>query len=163
MRATAWAVAGLALAGGAARAEAPKVAVFDFEMINTSPAPTTPAEFGRLHGLDVQLRQMLDATGKFQVVDDDAERAAIKKGPSIRGCNGCELDAAKKAGARYAAYGWIQKVSNLIINVNVVIEDAETGQQVKAGSADMRGNTDESWQRGLRYLMDERLFRTDAP
>lgn len=160
MRATPW-MAVLTLVAAGARAEAPPVAVFDFEMMNTSPAPTTPEEFARLGRLNTQLRDMLNATNQFTVVADDTERAAIAKGPSIRSCNGCELDAAKKAGAKYAAYGWIQKVSNLIMNVNVVIEDADTGAAIKAGSADMRGNTDESWQRGLRYLMNERLFRTD--
>ena len=165
MRAMAWLLAGLTVAGVAHAADGapPTVAVFNFEMVNTSPAPTTPEEEARLVRLNSQLRDMLTATKQYTVVDDDAERAAIAKGPSIRGCNGCELDAAKKAGAQYAAYGWIQKVSNLIMNVNVIIEDADTGRQVKAGSADMRGNTDESWQRGLRYLMNERLFRTEDP
>ena len=53
----------------------------------------------------------------------------------------------------------MQKVSNLILNVNLVIEDAATGRPLRAGSVDIRGNTDKSWQRGLRYLLDERLFR----
>ena len=80
---------------------------------------------------------------------------------SIRGCNGCEIDLARELGADRLAYGWVQKVSNLILNVNVVFEDVATGQTLQADSVDIRGNTDESWSRGLRYLVDERLFRED--
>ena len=32
-------------------------------------------------------------------------------------------------------------------------------QTLHADSVDIRGNTDESWTRGLRYLLRERMFR----
>jgi Protein of unknown function (DUF2380) len=47
---------------------------------------------------------------------------------SIRRRNGCELDLAAQLGAQIAAYGWVQKVGNLVLNVNVVIEDASNGK-----------------------------------
>ena len=53
----------------------------------------------------------------------------------------------------------MQKVSNLILNVNLVVEEASTGRTLRAESVDIRGNTDESWSRGLRYLLNERMFR----
>ena len=147
----------------AALAEPPKLAVFDFELVNTSPAPSTPQELDRLHMLDTELPPLLAANGRFVVIDDAAQRAEIDRGSAIRGCNGCELDAARQAGAQVAAYGWVQKVSNLILNVNLVIEDVATGRRLKAGSVDIRGNTDESWRRGLAYLVNERLYRDDTP
>jgi hypothetical protein len=109
------------------------------------------------------LRALLAAHGRFSVVDDARVRAAIAKGSFVRRCNGCELDAARQENAQFVAYGWVQKVSNLILNVNLVIEDVATGRHIKGDSVDIRGNTDESWQRGLRYLVDERLYRDDAP
>jgi hypothetical protein len=33
------------------------------------------------------------------------------------------------------------------------MEDAQTGQIVFAKSVDIRGNTDESWRRGLDYMI----------
>ena len=137
----------------------PTVAIFGFSMVNTSPAPTTPEETARLHALDQQLDAALAAPGRYAPVDTGPVRNDLAGISSIRGCNGCELDFARKVGADLAAYGWVQKVSNLILNINLVIEDARTGKVVKAGSVDIRGNTDESWHRGLRYLIDERLFR----
>ena len=135
----------------------PTVAVFDFALTNTSPAPSTPEELARLQRLDRQLQDGL--RGHFQVVDAAPVRDRLAGVDSIRGCNGCELDLARELGAQQAAYGWVQKVSNLILNVNLVVEEASTGRTLRAESVDIRGNTDESWSRGLRYLLNERMFR----
>ena len=138
-------------------AAAERVAVFDFGFVNTSPAPTTADETSRLHGLDRQLHQ--DLASRYAVADLAAVRGQLANLASIRGCNGCEVGLARQVGAGLAAYGWVQKVSNLILNINLVIEDAATGRVVRADSVDIRGNTDESWRRGLKYLLEERLFR----
>jgi hypothetical protein len=52
----------------------------------------------------------------------------------------------------------VQKVSNLILNMTVSIRDASSGRIVAAMSADMRGNTDESWSRTLDWLVRNRLL-----
>jgi hypothetical protein len=48
---------------------------------------------------------------------------------------------------------WIQKVSNLILNINVEVR-TEAGATRYRGSVDIRGNTDESWLRGVRRLAE---------
>ena len=146
------------LLSGAAHAQPPpSLAVFGFHLVNTSPAPSTTEETDRLHRLDDQLRTALAA--RYTVVDTAPVARKLERVDSIRGCNGCELDLAKELGAQQVAYGWVQKVSNLILNVNLVIEDAHTGQVLHGESVDIRGNTDQSWTRGLRYLLNERMFR----
>ena len=55
--------------------------------------------------------------------------------------------------------GTVQKVSNLILNINVYIREARRPNRVTAYSVDIRGNTDESWSRGLSYLVRNRLLR----
>jgi hypothetical protein len=67
---------------------------------------------------------------------------------------------ARQAGAQLVAYCWVQKVSDLILNLNIVIEDAKTGRHIAGGSVDIRGNTDETWDRGVRYLLEEHVFQT---
>jgi len=52
-------------------------------------------------------------------------------------------------------------VSNLILNINVVARDVTTGRVIGAGSVDIRGNTDESWSRGLSYLLRNRLHPSE--
>ena len=140
-----------------AMADGPKLAVFDFTLIDTSPAPPTKEEFARLDRLSDQLRSALES--RFTVVDAAPLQKKDSGAISIRGCNGCEIDMARQLGAQQIAYGWVQKVSNLILNINLVIEDAASGKTLRADSVDIRGNTDESWTRGLRYLLNERLFR----
>ena len=145
------------LAGPVAAAEPVKIAVFDFTLIDTSPAPPTPDELARLQRLSDQLRSAL--AERFTVVDAAPLQANLQGVQSIRGCNGCQLDIARGLGTQQLAYGWVQKVSNLILNINLVVEDVATGQDLRAQSVDIRGNTDESWTRGLRYLLKERMFR----
>lgn len=135
----------------------PTVAVFEFALTNTSLAASTPEELARLQRLDQQLRNGL--RDHFELIDVGPVRDRLAGVDSIRGCNGCELDLARQLGAQQVAYGWVQKVSNLILNVNLVVEDVSTGRTLRAESVDIRGNTDESWSRGLRYLLNERMFR----
>jgi hypothetical protein len=48
---------------------------------------------------------------------------------------------------------WVQKVSELILNVNVQIFDVPAGRIIFSKSVDMRGNDDESWRRAVRFLV----------
>jgi Protein of unknown function (DUF2380) len=138
----------------------PRVAFFGFQLVNTSPQPTTPEETQRIHMLNDMFQQKLDASGRFKIVSIPAElRDKIASAAEISGCNGCERDFALQAGADWAAWGTVQKVSNLILNINVYIEDAQAKQMKFAKSVDIRGNTDESWQRGLDYMLNHYLFQ----
>ena len=159
-------VAAFALLFGAAlatrAAEVPKVAFFGFQLINTSPQPTGPAEDQRITMLDELFKARLDNSGRFKIVPIPPElQKKIAAGPEISGCNGCERDYAKSAGADWAAWGTVQKVSNLILNINVYMENAETGKMEFVKSVDIRGNTDESWRHGLDYML--RHYLLDQP
>jgi hypothetical protein len=140
-------------------AHAAPTAVFPAVFVNSSPEPTSPEEAARLKNIDAALTRALADSGQYQPVDLAPIASDISAVRDIHDCNGCEMDLAKKAGAKYAVVAWAQKVSNLILNINIRIEDADTGQVVKAGSVDIRGNTDESWSRGLKYLLKEYVLR----
>ena len=53
----------------------------------------------------------------------------------------------------------VHEISNLILNINLQVREVATGRLIQAGTVDIRGNTDESWRRGLRYLLERRIFR----
>jgi hypothetical protein len=142
----------------AATAPVRSIAVFGFTLTNTSPEPTTPEEAARLRLLDAQLADALAQSGRFRVIATTSLAARIENGPAIVACNGCELGWARELGASAACYGWVQKVSNLILNINVVLEDATNGRHLRQGSVDIRGNTDDSWRRGLRFLLEEHIL-----
>jgi hypothetical protein len=148
-------VVAVAAPGNGVRAgEAPSVAFFGFALINTSLEPTRPAEEARLRMLDALLAEKLGGSGRFRFVAIPAElEREIAAGAEIRNCNGCERDYATRIGAQWAAWGTVQKVSNLILNINLYMENARTGKMEFARSVDIRGNNDESWRHGLDYML----------
>ena len=146
-----------ALSAVAAQAAPLKAAVFPFVFEDTSPEPPQPAERTRLHRIDAQLRQLLAQSGRYTMVDT-APVAAKAKSNSLVSCQACAVSLAKQLGAGVSVVAWVQKVSNLILNINAVIRSTATGKMVAAGSVDIRGNTDESWSRGVSYLVANRLL-----
>jgi hypothetical protein len=65
---------------------------------------------------------------------------------------------ARELGARYAVVSEVQKVSNLILAMNIYVRDTDDGGQVAGQAVDIRGNTDDSWQRGARYILTRNIF-----
>jgi hypothetical protein len=141
-------------------ADRPRVAFFGFSIINTSLEATKPEEEARLRMLENLLRERLASSGRFAIAEVSPElQQEIARGADIRDCNGCERDYAKRAGADWAAWGTVQKVSNLILNINLYMEDAQTGKLEFVKSVDIRGNTDQSWRHGLDYMLRNYLFK----
>jgi len=150
----------LALAVSSARAAEPKVAVFDFEFVDTSLDGATNGprsdEQARLAWLSNELRHRLAESGR--IVVDIAPVAAQARASNLQACGGCDAGFAREVGAKFSITGWVQKVSNLILNLNIVMRDAATGKKIWGKSVDMRGNTDESWSRALDYLVRNYLL-----
>jgi hypothetical protein len=154
-------LASLAPAGAA---EPPRLAVFDFEMIDTSlPGQfygSSAAEGERLSRVGEQLRKELGESGKFEILDISPVNAAAHQS-NLQACGGCDVKLARQLNADLEMTGVVQKVSNLILNINVYLRDVHTGRLAAVASVDMRGNTDESWSRATRYLIRERLLAPD--
>ena len=74
-------------------------------------------------------------------------------------CNGCLPAMGKALGAQYVGVGWVQKVSNLILNINLEVHATADDRIALLSSVDLRGNTDESWSRGIAYLVRELVER----
>jgi hypothetical protein len=144
-----------------AHAEARSAAVFDFELTDTSRdnqlAPHDAAHRARLVEVSDRLRKRLAESGRFAIVDIapvDKEAHAS----NLQSCGGCDVSLASKVGADLAITGMVYKVSNLILNMMIFIRDAKTGDNVAVAQADMRGDTDESWNRTLDWLVRNRLL-----
>ncbi len=141
----------------------PKVAVFDFELIDTSlqgevDGPRSDEQRRLMHAGD-QVRKALADSGKFTVLDIAPVNAAAH-GSNLQACGGCEVQYAQRLGADLAITGTVQKVSNLILNINFYLHDVHTGKLVIAMSADMRGNTDEVLVSRCRLPAAEPVART---
>ena len=153
------------LSTAAVAAEPVRIAVFDFEMIDTSldgeMKGTSPEEKARLAKLAPVLREKLAASDRYVVVDTGpvAERARAQ---NLQACGGCDATLAHEAGADVALTGTVQKISNLILNLNIYLRDAKNDRLLQSMSADFRGNTDESWSRALSYLIRNKLLAEPA-
>ena len=138
------------------------VAVFDFELIDTSldgekNGPRAD-EQQRIELISNTLRSRLGANDKFQVVDI-APVNAKAHAVHLQECGGCDADLAAKVGGTLSITGTVQKVSNLILNMSIYVRDVASGRVVAAMNADMRGNTDESWSRTVDWLVRNRLLQ----
>jgi hypothetical protein len=143
------------------RADPPKLAVFDFELVDTSLQGEVNGpradEHDRLMRVGDQLRKELAKSGRFRLLDISTVNAAAH-GSNLQACGGCDVKYAQQLGADLAMTGVVQKVSNLILNINIYLRDVHTGALVTSISVDLRGNTDESWSRATSYLLRNRLL-----
>jgi hypothetical protein len=137
-----------------------KVAFFGFELINTSPEPVGEGERRRIALIGEVFAKMLTDSGRYEIapLPEDLRRR-IAQSAEITGCNGCEIAWAREAGADIAAFGTVQKVSNLILNENIYMNRVNGAAPFFSGSVDIRGNTDETWSRGMKYLMGEYFLK----
>ncbi|GLK68579.1 DUF3280 domain-containing protein [Hansschlegelia plantiphila] len=159
------AAAALLTAQGAALAAPIKVAVFPFELYDTSAEGemngARPDEAKRTVEITDQVREFLKAKD-IELVDVTPAQKDIDA-QTLRTCGDCPARMAKSLGADYSLMGYVQKVSNLILNINGEIRNAKTGELVRKGSADIRGNTTESWAHGTSYLMRHDLYQAPLP
>ena len=151
------AAAGFVLGASAASAGPERVAVFDFQFARGAPLPPTDDDNARLKRTSDQFRTLLKDSGKYEVVSTDAVQAEAS-GKDQRACGGCVEAMGKSAGAEGTFVGEVQKVSNLIINMNVYFKPTAEGGTEQAFSVDLRGDTDESFDRGIRYLVKNQLL-----
>lgn len=138
-----------------------RAAVMDFELINEmrdfESEESQAAQERRLALISDELRREFDQRGMYRTADNSAAAKLIadqKARQDLRNCNGCELDIGRALGADVIILGWVQKVSNLILNLNIEVKDVASGKTLYMKSVDLRGNTDKSWLRGITYMVD---------
>ena len=110
----------------------------------------------QVHGERTLLYRVIDNRSAADLID------SLKARENLRDCNGCELDIGKSLGADVIVVGWVQKVSNLILNINLQLKDVQSGEMLYAKSVDLRSNTDDSWLRGIRYLVTSMAEETQG-
>lgn len=158
----------LAQAGGPASESAPqKLLILPFDMVDSSLQGEMnhgplEADVARLRRTEAVVRRSLDAREEFDVIDPAPVQQAIARAQQsyryLYDCNGCETDIGRAADADLVMTGWVQKISNLIININATLYDVNSGKTVGGGSVDMRGNTDASWRSSALYLTEHSLL-----
>lgn len=133
--------------------------ILDFEMeddLLAQGGPVDATENDRRLALAYEVITAAFKEKKVFTVTDKAKVDALviiaRRTQALHTCNGCEIEIARQAGADYVLVGWVQKVSNLILNVNAGIKDVARGEYLLIRSVDLRGNTDPSWIRAVKRL-----------
>lgn len=115
-------------------------------------------ETQRLHLLEAHVAARMAAEG-MAVVDTAPVSAKLAATVNPADCYGCDVRMGEDLGADYVLVGEVQKVSNLILSMNLVLRNVPEGRMVRGLSVDIRSNTDESWLRGIDYILDNHFFR----
>ena len=154
-------LAGLVLACGPAVGAAKSVAFLGVRFLNDHEAeePTSDAERARLAAIEALFKAKLEASGRYVFLGLPREIAEkIARESTIGSCGGCEFVYGAQSGDDLVTWLIVQKVSNLILNINVYMGDVGSKKLTFVHSVDIRGNTDESWARGINYLVKNYLL-----
>jgi hypothetical protein len=143
-----------------------KIAVFPFDIRDIGQegevVPTyQPEDIRRMKLVADELKTLLAKSGRYEVVDLSPLANEVEAASPFSKCDGCEAPLAKRAGADLAVTGHVEKVSDALISLQLFARDAETGKLTKSMSAEIRGNTDELWLHGIRWLWKNR-FNVEA-
>jgi len=130
-----------------------------FQNDNEGYEPTSDAERKRMNSISEAFEGMLQHSGKYTFVSvPAAEKQKIESGQLVGACGGCEYAYGRDLNVDHVAWIRVQKVSNLILNMNVYVADVSKKRITFIHSVDLRGNTDESWMRGITYLVQNYML-----
>ncbi|HEY1997970.1 DUF3280 domain-containing protein [Paraburkholderia sp.] len=154
--------AALCVASAAAYAVPPQtsIAVPDCGLLDDN-AAYNDAQINRIQQARIgmvsdAMRSGLRDSQRYRVADNAAAASLLDQlgaTQDLSACNGCERQVGRKLGVEQVGICWVQKVSNLILNINLRVEDVASGKIVFQRSVDIRGNTDASWRRGAAALV----------
>jgi Protein of unknown function (DUF2380) len=138
-----------------------KLAVFDFELEDSSAAATSeqaPADAARLTEVTTEVRQLFAHSGRYSLVDTGAADTPVAKAHTLSRCNGCDVAIALKLGAEQSFVGVVKRITRTEYVVRFEIRDAGTGDIVSAANSGLRMGADYSWGRGAMRLIKDRLL-----
>ncbi|MEX3638139.1 DUF3280 domain-containing protein [Paraburkholderia sp. BR14320] len=150
-----------------ARAEPVTIAVLNCGLIDDNAAyndaDTNRVQAARIEMVSNAVRAQLDASQRYRVADNGRASELIARlgaAQDLTTCDGCARQVGRALGVEQVGVCWVQKVSNLILNLNLRVEDVASGRTLFQRSVDIRGNTDLSWRRGASALVG--LLMNDA-
>ena len=150
-----------------ATADVKKIAVFNFDLIDDSQEGEMNGvradETQRLILISDELRRLMKVDGRYELVDMTPIAAEIERLKPMYKCNSCEDELARKVGAEYLMIGTVQKVSNLILNLNLYVRDVSQAKIIQGMSSDIRSNSDDSWMHGVRWVVKNQLLADKQP
>ena len=138
-----------------------KLAVFDFELDDSSPAAiilgSTTSSAAAMDKVSETARHMFERSGRYMLVDVSDIDSKPVKDRALRNCEGCEAPLALNAGAEQALVGVVKRITQTDYYVSVQITDARTGKVLDQQSANFAGGPD-GWASGVRMLLKHQVL-----
>jgi PQQ-dependent catabolism-associated CXXCW motif protein len=136
----------------------PALAVLDLELTGDLGGPEFAVEHAeRLRTETARLRQDLEGTGLYRILDNSAAQGMIDKLKSqqayLHDCNGCDLDVGRSLHADQVLVAWVDRVSGLILSLTYEIHEVQTGQIAARKSFDFRGDNNNAWNHAIDYMV----------
>src|SRR5437868_4400822 len=154
----------LAVAGAAETAALSpvKIAVFPFELedFSAGAAYVPPDDIDReqLRLSTEEVRRLIAASGRYQLVDLSAVNDQAAKAGKLRDCEGCDARIAAGLEADQSMIGIVTRISRTDYAVTYKIRDARSGALVDVEQTDLRAGANSAWSRGARWLIQRRLL-----
>jgi hypothetical protein len=153
-----------ALAADADKSSAVKIAVFDFELEDVSPASSllgkTTSNAAALEKVSSEARRVLAQSGRYSLIDVSKVDAKPVTEKSLRNCDGCEAGIALQLGAEQSLIGVVRRVTQTDYYVLIQIREARTGKILNQQEANFAGS-DEGWPSGVRMLIKHQILVSD--
>jgi hypothetical protein len=139
-------------------AELRGIVVLEFDLIEEHVNPLTrDVQKVRLRDARLQLERELEQRRLYRIIDptpaEDLQRELRSQQQYMHRCDDCARQLGERVGADLVMQTWVQKVSELILNLNVQVYDVKAGKPILTKSVDMRGNDNVSWRRAVSFLV----------
>src|ERR1700722_14744751 len=144
-----------------------KLAVFDFELEDATPAAgllgqrrSTEAAMQKVSS---EARRILTESGRYILIDPSGTDAEPVPPKGLRNCEGCEAGIALRAGADQALLGIVRRVTQTDYYVVIQITDARAAKVLDQQAANFAGGPD-GWASGVRMLLKHQVLAlSDEP
>ena len=144
-----------------------KLAVFDFELEDATPAAallgqTTSTE-AAMQKVSREARRILTESGRYILIDPTGTDAEPVPPKGLRNCEGCEAGIALRAGADQALLGIVRRITQTDYYVVIQITDARAAKVLDQQAANFAGGPD-GWASGVRMLIKHQVLApSDGP
>jgi hypothetical protein len=142
-----------------AQATGLKAVVFDLEPAGE---PLSRSLQSRVKSESDLIRKLLTDKG-FTVVDTAPQSKKIADNLPLSQCNGCDQDIAKALGADIEVTTAVQPASSVIFNISGSVKDVKTNRVLRTGVVDIRGEGEDVWTHGIKFLVKEHLLEPPLP
>lgn len=148
-------------ATGAVQPTPIKIAVFDFELDDASPAAAflgqSTSSAALMAKVSSAAREELEHSGRYRVIDASQLDPKLLGERSLKNCAGCEAGIALRLGAEQSLIGVVRRVTQTDYYVTVLIRDARSGKIVDQQEANFAGG-EEGWASGVRMLIRHQIL-----